>query len=139
MVARSAVAASAGDPQVIAAAENWRRSPFYKMLQTGESFLRRRLNAATADEFSMISDLLKAGMTDYIAIISRFTAEGVIGEMDGVYSSWATRAPDGFDDYQIATLCRPISCACHQIGFARTYDRNADGNLSRPRCRPTCS
>jgi len=32
----------------VAAAERWRMSPFYKMLQTGESFLRRRLNAATA-------------------------------------------------------------------------------------------
>jgi adenylate cyclase len=35
----SAVAASGSDPQVVAAAENWRRSPFYQMLQTGESFL----------------------------------------------------------------------------------------------------
>ena len=38
--------------------------------------------------------------------VSRFAAEGVIGEMDGVYSSWATRAPDGFVDYQIAALRR---------------------------------
>jgi adenylate cyclase len=42
------IAASGSDPQVVAAAERWRMSPFYKMLQTGESFLRRRLNAATA-------------------------------------------------------------------------------------------
>jgi adenylate cyclase len=71
------------------------RSPFYKMLQTGDSLLRRRLNAATKDEFSWLPDLLAAGMTDYVAIISRFVAEGVIGEMDGVYTSWATRAPNG--------------------------------------------
>ena len=118
----SAVAASGSDPQVVAAAENWRRSPFYKMLQTGELFLRRRLNAATADEFSMISDLLKAGMTDYIAIISRFAAEGVIGEMDGVYSSWATRAPDGFVDYQIAALRRVapyLALAIKSVSLAR--------------------
>ena len=82
------------------------------MLQTGESFLRRRLDATTKDEFSVLSDLLAAGMTDYVAIISRFAAERVIGEMDGVYSSWATRAPDGFSDGQIAALrasSRPIS------------------------------
>ena len=117
----SAVAASGSDPQVVAAAENWRRSPFYKMLQTGESFCAR-LNAATADEFSMISDLLKAGMTDYIAIISRFAAEGVIGEMDGVYSSWATRAPDGFVDYQIAALRRVapyLALAIKSVSLAR--------------------
>ena len=53
----------------------------------------------------MLSDFA-AGMTDYVAIISRFAPEGVIGEMDGVYSSWATAAPDGFSDGQIAALQR---------------------------------
>ena len=43
-------------------------------------------------------------MTEYVAIITRFAAEGVIGEMDAVYSSWGTRAPKGFTDGQIATL-----------------------------------
>ena len=60
------------------------------MLQTGDSFLRRRLNATAKDEFPVLSDFLAAGMTDYVAIISRFAPQGVIGEMDGVYSSWAT-------------------------------------------------
>src|SRR5207245_8427273 len=49
---------------------------------------------------------LARGGTDYVAIISRFATEGIIGEMDGVYSSWATRVPDGFSDDQIATLQR---------------------------------
>jgi adenylate cyclase len=82
----------------------WRRSPFYNMLQTGESLLRRRLNTDSKDEFSMLPDWLAAGMTDYVAIITRFAAEGVIGEMDAVYSSWGTRASEGFSDGQIATL-----------------------------------
>jgi hypothetical protein len=34
--------------------------------------------------------LFAAGMTDYVAIINRFAAEGVIGEMDAVYS-WGDR------------------------------------------------
>jgi adenylate cyclase len=74
------------------------------MLQSGASLLRRRLNTDTKDEFSMLPDWLAAGMTDYVAIITRFAAEGVIGEMDAVYSSWGTRASEGFDDSQIATL-----------------------------------
>jgi adenylate cyclase len=118
----SAVAASGSDPQVVAAAERWRQSPFYKMLQTGDSFMRVRLNVATAREFSMIPDLLAAGMTDYIAIISRFAAEGVIGEMDGVYSSWATSAPDGFNDDQIAALRRIapfLALAIKSVSLAR--------------------
>ena len=99
-----ALAASGSNPEDVQAAERWRRSPFYKMLQTGDSYLRRRLNAAAKDEFAVLSDLLAAGMTDYVAIISRFAPEGVIGEMDGVYSSWATSVPNGFSNDQIAAL-----------------------------------
>ena len=88
----------------VQAAEVWRRSPFNNLLQTSATLLRRRLNTDTKDEFSMLPDWFAAGMTDYVAIITRFAAEGVIGEMDAVYSSWGTRAPDGFNNGQIATL-----------------------------------
>src|SRR5262245_55718307 len=86
------------------AAQRWLETPHYKMLQTGESFLRRRLHVTATDEFPALSDLLAAGMTDYVAIISRFAPEGVIGEMDGVYLSWATKVPEGFSDGHIAAL-----------------------------------
>jgi adenylate cyclase len=88
----------------VQAADVWRRSPFNNLLQTGASLLRRRLNTDTKDEFSMLPDWLAAGITDYVAMITRFAAEGIIGEMDAVYSSWGTRAPEGFNDGQIATL-----------------------------------
>jgi adenylate cyclase len=117
-----ALAATGSNPKDVQSAERWRRSPFYKMLQTGDSLLRRRLNATTKDEFSVLSDLLAAGMTDYVAIISRFAAEGVIGEMDGVYSSWATRVPDGFSDGQIAALQRIapyLALAIKSVSLAR--------------------
>jgi adenylate cyclase len=117
-----ALAASGSNPEDVQAAERWRRSPFYKMLQTGDSYLRRRLNATTKDEFAVLSDLLAAGMTDYVAIISRVAPEGVIGEMDGVYSSWATGAPDGFSDGQIAALQRlapDLALAIKSVSLAR--------------------
>jgi len=101
------LAASGFDPKDVAAAERWRHSPFYRMLQTGESLLRRRLTAANK-EFSWLSDLFADGMTDYVAMISRFAADGTIGEMDGVYSSWATKMPGGFSDGQIAALERLV-------------------------------
>jgi len=88
----------------VQATDSWRRGPFYNMLQTGASRLRRRLNADTKDEFSLLPDWFAAGMTDYVAIITRFAAEGIIGEMDAVYSSWGTRVPDGFNDGQLAAL-----------------------------------
>ena len=90
------------------AAERWRRSPFNRMLQTGEALLRRRLNEPSDDEFNMLPELRAAGMTDYVAIINRFAAEGALGDMDCVYSSWTTHAPQGFSDEQIAALERTV-------------------------------
>ncbi len=90
----------------VQATDSWRRGPFYNMLQTGASLLRRRLDADTKDEFSTLAEWLAAGMTDYVAMIARFAAEGVIGEMDAVYSSWATRQSGGFSDAAIAALER---------------------------------
>jgi adenylate cyclase len=98
------LAASGAEFLDVDAAQRWRESPHYRMLQTGDSFLRRRLDATAADEFPVFADFLAAGMTDYVAIISRFAPGGVIGEMDGVYSSWTTRVPDGFSNDQIAAL-----------------------------------
>ncbi len=88
------------------ATDIWRRSAFSNMMQTGASLLRRRVDAGTIDEFSLLPEWLAAGMTDFVAIIARFAAEGVIGEMDAVYSSWGTRATDGFSDAHIAALER---------------------------------
>ena len=90
------------------ASERWRRSPFYRLLETGEAGLRRRIDAAAADEFPVLADLRRDGLTDYIALITRFAAEGIIGDMDCVYSSWATDAKDGFSDWHIAALKRLI-------------------------------
>jgi len=99
-----ALAASGFNPRDVEIAERWRGSPHYQMLQTGESFWRRRLDGATEDEFSVLPEWRAEGMTEYVAIITRFATEGVIGEMDGVYSAWATREPGGFTDDRIAAL-----------------------------------
>jgi adenylate cyclase len=37
-------------------------------------------------------------------LIHRFAADGIIGEMDCVYSSWTTDAPSGFADGQVQAL-----------------------------------
>ena len=86
------------------AAENWRRSPFFWLLETGGSRLRRRLRTGAAPEFPAIAALQDEGMTDYLALITRFAAHGVIGEMDCVYSSWATDSAQGFDDAELEAL-----------------------------------
>jgi adenylate cyclase len=84
----------------------WQRSPFFRLEETGETVLRRRLTPQSQGEFSIFPELLAAGMTDYIAIVNRFATEAIIGDMDGVYSSWATDAPAGFGDADVTDLCR---------------------------------
>jgi len=84
----------------------WQRSPFYRLEESGEPLLRRHLIAETEPEFSIFADLRADGMTDYVAIANRFTGDEIIGRMDCVYSSWATDASQGFDDDDVADLCR---------------------------------
>jgi adenylate cyclase len=86
--------------------ERWERSPFYHLEVSGESLLKYRLTAATEAKFPIFSELRLDGITDYVAIANRFAAEGIIGEMDCVYSSWATDAPQGFGDADVADLSR---------------------------------
>jgi adenylate cyclase len=91
------------------AAEAWRASPFYQLLQTGESMLRRHFAAGAPADFRSVEDVRAEGMTDYVALIHRFSADGVIGEMDCIYSYWATAAPAGFSDDGIAALRRVLT------------------------------
>ena len=86
----------------------WERSPYYSFEITGESLLRRRLTADTDAEFPILADLRAAGITDYVAMTNRFAAEGIIGGMDCVYSSWATDASGGFRDVDVAVLSRLV-------------------------------
>jgi adenylate cyclase len=94
-----------GDAQAL---ENWRRSPFFHMLETGDSMLRRNLATGDAMDFPILPELHEQGQTDYLALIHRFTEAGSLGDMDCVYSSWISDAPKGFADGQADTLCRLV-------------------------------
>jgi adenylate cyclase len=86
--------------------ERWRRSPFYQLLEGGESLLRRRITAENEMEFWNFRDLRAESITDYVAIVNRFAADGAIGEMDCFYSSWMSDRVDGFGESDIAALRR---------------------------------
>jgi len=88
------------------AAERWRTSPLYRLLMSGESLLRLRVTAETEAEFPSFVELREAKLTDYVAIINRFAEDGVIGEMDCVYSMWMTDRAEGFSDEEIGALKR---------------------------------
>jgi adenylate cyclase len=108
------------------AAENWRRSTFYRLMSTGESLLRRRLTAEAEAEFPGLKANRDEGMSDYVAIMNRFAAEGVIGEADSVFSAWTTDKPGGFSDADIVDLQRlapllAIAVKCATLsGIAQT-------------------
>ena len=89
-------------------AEAWRRSLLYFMVETNRSVLRRRLTDTSPPEeipdFATFAELRNEGMTDLVALVTRFAPTGVIGEMDAVYSYWTSNVVSGFDDDHIATL-----------------------------------
>ena len=87
---------------------NWQRSPFYRMLQSGESLLRLTVREEIKERHPIFIELHEAGMTEFVAIICRFAAKGTIGEMDCVYSSWSTDRPGGFSDADVADLERLV-------------------------------
>jgi adenylate cyclase len=111
--------------------EIWRRSAFYHLLQSGGQVMRRRLVASDPADFLAIEQAREEGMTDYLALVHRFADEGVIGEMDCVYSSWATDAADGFDDADVLAVQRlapflklamkSAALACMAGTLAETY------------------
>ncbi|MGF1610746.1 MAG: adenylate/guanylate cyclase domain-containing protein [Kiloniellales bacterium] len=85
---------------------SWRRSPFYHLDESGEAMLRRRVNAESAAEFPALAEFLDDGMTDYLALVSRFSGDSTIGEMECVYTSWVTDSPQGFSAADLDALQR---------------------------------
>ena len=73
------------------AAERWRRSTFYYMLEHGHRELKMNLADGAQLDFSMIDELAAMGHRHFVAFVHRFGETGTIGEMDCVYSYWLTR------------------------------------------------
>ena len=90
---------SAGD-----AAQNWRRSVFFHMLELGHQELRIDLADLASLDFSMIPELAETGHRDFLAFVHRFGETGSIGQMDCVYSYWLTRRAEGFGDQELSAL-----------------------------------
>src|SRR5580704_1276097 len=72
------------------AAERWRASAFYHLLDTGGSLLRVPLRGGDTVRFPVynLASLAAEGMSEYVVVINRFARHGAIGEMDCVYSYW---------------------------------------------------
>jgi len=116
------------------AAESWRRSPFFHLLQSGGTEMRRRLAAGDPADFPAIAQARDEGATDYFVLVHRFAAEGVIGEMDCVYSAWSSDVPDGFAEDDVTALRRLapfLKLAVKSAALARIAGTLAETYLGR--------
>ena len=90
------------------AAEDWRRSAWFHIVETGCGELRRHFGRGDACDFHRLIGLRDEGHLDYFALVTPFSHEDAFGLMDCVYSQWLTRMPDGFSDADIEGLRRLV-------------------------------
>ncbi len=116
------------------AAVRWRSSPFYRMLEKGESLTRLLITAETEAQYPMFPELRAGSIAEYVAIINRFAEDGVIGEMDCFYSSWMTDRPEGFTDEEVHALKRLapfLGLAIKSASLARIAETLVETYLGR--------
>src|SRR5690606_21806835 len=99
--------------------DKWLQSPFHRLYESGETTYRQRLGNEPLP-FPVLEELHRRGMTDYVAMVRRFGAEGAIGLMDCSYASFATDRPCGYDDGELAALGFLVPCLAHAITGAST-------------------
>ena len=111
------------------AAEAWRRSVFFHMLEHGHDEMYLDLNEAVEFEFGWTRDLRKNGHRHMLAFTHRFGESGTMGQMDCVYSYVNTRRDAGFTEQDIAALrdVMPVLAlaikSAAQVAIARTLGR----------------
>lgn len=112
------------------AAESWRRSVFFHMLEEGHDELRLDLfDPAVSERFNMIQTLRDSGHRHGAVFVHRFGEQGSMGNMDCVYSHWTTRRDAGFDEDQMSALREVVPLlglalkSAAQMEIARTLGR----------------
>jgi adenylate cyclase len=85
------------------AAEAWRSSIFYHMLESGHEELPLDLVNGTQN-FKFMGELAEKGHKHLVAYTHRFGEAGTMGQMDCVYSYWVTRREEGFGPQGLAAL-----------------------------------
>ncbi len=85
--------------------EDWTRSPFFFLIESRQPLLRRRLDATyRRGEFPMLDGFRDQGVTDYVAFAERVGQSVLLGEGEGMVSSWTTDATAGFSEAQVEML-----------------------------------
>jgi adenylate cyclase len=114
----------------------WQATTYYHLERHGLEDCRWRLWPGEEPELEALREFRDAGFTDYLVVVERFEDAGSVGEMTCIYSSWMTRAPEGFSEAAIATIRRlspilALALKCNELQaisttIAETYlGRNA--------------
>jgi adenylate cyclase len=108
--------------------ERWTASPFHRLQATGELSLRRRIGAdGTKDEFPVLAELRRQGVTDYLVVrLPCAGPDGVEGSMD-MLASWATDRPTGFSDADLRLLGELMPAFA--LAFAHSRNAWVTGNV----------
>lgn len=123
-----------GSTREAAAQAGWQRSPFFQLLNSGETEMRHRLERGETEAFDILGELRDQGQTDYLLMVHRFMAETAIGEMDCFFSRWITDRPGGFDETDIAALRRlapALGLAVKSRSLARVSQSLVEAYLGR--------
>src|ERR1700736_4700400 len=111
------------------AAQNWRRSTFYHMLEHGDDEMQIDLAECALLDFSLIDELAAKGHRHFVAFVNRFGETGALGQMDCLYSYWLTRRAEGFGEQGLSALRELVPVlglaikSAQQVDIARTLGR----------------
>jgi adenylate cyclase len=111
------------------AAQNWRRSVFYHMIENGDDEWLLDCTDAASLDFYTIGDLASKGHRHFLAFVHRFGEAGTLGQMDCLYSYWVTRRADGFGEQGLSALRDLVPAlglaikSAAQVEIARTLGR----------------
>jgi adenylate cyclase len=111
------------------AAQNWRRSIFYHMLERGHDELLLDLAHPASLDFSRVPELIESGHRHMLGFVHRFGETGALGQMDCFYSYWMTRRDEGFDEAELLALRDLVPVlglvikSAQQVDIVRTLGR----------------
>ncbi|MBE7220222.1 MAG: adenylate/guanylate cyclase domain-containing protein [Caulobacteraceae bacterium] len=97
-----------GRTDVGEAAEDWLRSAWHHIVETGCGEVRRHFGRGDPCDFNRLATYRDEGHVDYFALVTPFSQEDAFGLMDCVYSHWLTRAAGGFAEADVAALRRLV-------------------------------
>jgi adenylate cyclase len=105
--------------------EEWRQSPFFRVVETGATELRRRLgDNYEQGEFALLDRFVRDhGMTDYLALSVSYGPGSTLGVVPGLVISYQTDRRGGFEDVELdllRRLTRPFALAYKGIASVHT-------------------